>query len=94
MIETIKSKDENGDQWYFDTEPSNHMSGKMSWFIDLNQIVKRRIRFADNSVVNAKCTDKVMIQRKKGKESYISEVLYVPKMKSNLICIGQLLKKG
>jgi hypothetical protein len=38
----------------------------------------RIIRFADNSVVNAKCNDKVMIQRKKGKESCISEVLYVP----------------
>ncbi|AES94031.2 hypothetical protein MTR_5g010110 [Medicago truncatula] len=58
-------------------------------FIDLNQIVKRY-----NSVVNAKCNNKVMIQIKKGKESYISEVLYIPKMKSNFISLGQLLKKG
>ena len=36
----------------------------------------------------------MMIQRKDGKKACISNVLYVPKMKSNLLSLGQLLEKG
>ena len=37
---------------------------------------------------------KVMIKKRDGSKCFISGVLYVPGMKSNLLSIGQLLEKG
>jgi len=45
-------------------------------------------------MVSATGIDKVLIHRKDGKKASITDVLYVPNMKSNLISIGQLLQKG
>jgi hypothetical protein len=70
------------------------MSGKRTWFYELDESVNRRIRFADDSVVKAEGIGKVRIQCKDGRNTSISDVLYVPTMKSNLISIGQLLEKG
>ena len=93
LMATIKGEDD--DQWYLDTGFSNHMSGKKNWFyINLNESVKRKIRFAYNIMVNAKGIRNVMIRRNDGTESFISDMLYVPTMRSNLISLGQLLEKG
>jgi len=70
------------------------MTGKISWFAELDHLVNRKIRFADNSMVSAAGIGKVLIHRKDGKKASITDVLYVPNMKSNLISIGQLLHKG
>lgn len=37
---------------------------------------------------------KVLIKRKDGNQSFISDVLFVPCMKNNLLSLGQLLEKG
>jgi transposase InsO family protein len=94
MLMAIIKEEDNDDQWYLDTGCSNHMSGKRTWFYELDEFVNRRIRFADDSVVKAEGIGKVRIQCKDGRNTSISDVLYVPTMKSNLISIGQLLEKG
>ena len=94
MLMAIIKEEDDDDQWYLDTGCSNHMSGKKTWFCELDESVTRKIRFADDSVVNAEGIGKIKIQSKDGKDSFISDVLYVPNMKSNLISIGQLLEKG
>jgi len=47
-----------------DTGCSNHMTGKKSWFSELDDSVNRKIRFADNSIVCAAGIGKVLIHRK------------------------------
>ena len=91
---TIKEEEERSDEWYLDTRCSNHMTDKKSWFSELDDSVNRKISFADNSIVCAAGIGKVLIHRKDGKKACITDVLYVPNMKSNLISIGQLLQKG
>nr|XP_012572793.1 uncharacterized protein LOC101489768 [Cicer arietinum] len=80
--------------WYLDTRCSNHMSGHKDWFVSIDEKVKRKIRFADNNIVTAKGVGKILIQIRDGKQSFICDVLYVPNMKNNLVCLGQLLEKG
>lgn len=70
------------------------MSGRKEWFHDLNEAVKSQVRFADNSVISAEGVGKVMIKRKDGIQTCISDVLYVPNMKTNLLSLGQLVEKG
>ncbi|XP_019438981.1 PREDICTED: uncharacterized protein LOC109344685 [Lupinus angustifolius] len=76
------------------TMKNNDESGKKDWFTILDESAKNKIKFADHSVVVVEGIGKVMIQRKDGNKAYISNVLYVPKMKINLLSLGQLLEKG
>ena len=56
--------------------------------------MKNIVKFVDNSSIVAEGIGKVMITRNDGKVAYISDVLYVPSMKNNLLSLGQLLEKG
>jgi len=53
--------------------------------------VRSSVRFTDNNTITAEGVGKVMITRKDGN---MSDVLYVPNMKNNLLSFGQLLEKG
>ncbi|CAJ2632337.1 unnamed protein product [Trifolium pratense] len=94
MLMAVIKEEEDDDKWYLDIGCSNHMSGKRTWFYELDETVNRRIRFADDSSVRAEGIGKIKIRSKDGKDALISDVLYVPTMKSNLISIGQLLEKN
>lgn len=80
--------------WYLDTGCSNHMTGHKNWLLDLDESVKSKVRFADNTTIDAEGIGKVMIKRGEGKPAYLTDVLYVPSMKTNLLSLGQLLQKG
>jgi hypothetical protein len=49
-----------------------------------NIITRKPNKFADNSPVTTEAKGKVLIQRRNGKQSYKTDVLYVPQMKNNL----------
>jgi len=70
------------------------MTGRREWLIDLDPSVRSSVRFADNNTITVEGVGKVMITRKDGKTAYMSDVLYVPNMKYNLLSLGQLLEKG
>ena len=69
------------------------MKGHKDWFYEIDETVKRSIKFGDGSSVMAKGIGKVDIRRD-GSKVTISDVLYVPNMESNLLSLGQLLEKG
>jgi len=88
-----KGDEEKNDEWCFDIGCSNHMTGKNSWFFEIDDPVNRKIWFAYNNIVSTKGIGKVMIHIKDGKIACITDVLYVPNMKSNLTSISQLLQE-
>ncbi|XP_027927468.1 uncharacterized protein LOC114184355 [Vigna unguiculata] len=92
MVTTNSEEDESC--WYLYTGCSNHMTRRREWLIDLDPSVRSNVKFTDNSTITAEGVRKVMITRKDGKTAYMSDVLYVPNMKNNLLCLGQLLEKG
>nr|KYP46743.1 Retrovirus-related Pol polyprotein from transposon TNT 1-94 [Cajanus cajan] len=95
MVTTEKPEKKTlSESWYLDTGCSNHMSFQKKWFINLNEKIKSKVKFADNSTVECEGKGKILIRRKDGKTTVISDVLYVPAMKHNLLSIGQLLQKG
>ncbi|GAU10148.1 hypothetical protein TSUD_420080, partial [Trifolium subterraneum] len=56
---------------------------------------RRRGRgFGDESKVAVKGKGNVLIRLKNGDHQFISNVYYVPNMKSNILSLGQLLEKG
>lgn len=70
------------------------MIGHNEWFITLDETTKSRVKFTDHRSVAVEGIGKILIKRKDGKHSYITNVLYVPKMKNNLLSIGQFLERG
>ncbi|KHN19736.1 hypothetical protein glysoja_024837, partial [Glycine soja] len=94
LMATTNSEEDNVNLWYLDTGCSNHMTGHREWFVNIDDKVKSKIKFANYNSVTVEGIGKVMIQRKDGQHSFINDVLYVPNMKNNLLSLGQLLEKG
>ncbi|KAJ7980886.1 Retrovirus-related Pol polyprotein from transposon TNT 1-94 [Quillaja saponaria] len=82
------------DVWYVDTGCSNHMCGSKSSFSYLNEDFHSTVSFGDCSTVNVMGNGDIQIRTKNGFAETISNVLYVPNLKSNLLSAGQLQEKG
>jgi hypothetical protein len=93
LLVITRDETDNKDKWYLDTGCSTHMTGRKDWFVNLTSTQNNNVRFADDSIVAVKGVGDVSIKRKDGKLSLISNVLYIPGMKCNLLRIGQLLEK-
>nr|KYP57044.1 Retrovirus-related Pol polyprotein from transposon TNT 1-94 [Cajanus cajan] len=88
------AKDNEAEIWYVDTGCSNHMSGSKSSFSYLNENFHSTVSFGDCSTVKVMGKGDIKIKTKNGFIETISNVLYVPDLKSNLLSAGQLQEKG
>ncbi|KAM7489607.1 hypothetical protein LguiB_027091 [Lonicera macranthoides] len=82
------------DVWYVDTGCSNHMCGTKSSFSNLNENFCSTISFGDSSIVEVMGKGDISITTRNGFVEIISNVFYVPDLKSNLLSAGQLQDKG
>ncbi|KAL5832283.1 hypothetical protein ACOSQ4_017637 [Xanthoceras sorbifolium] len=57
-------------------------------FSDLNESFRNTIKFGDNSTVSVMGKEKVTFQTKKNSTHTISNVLFVPNLKTNLLSIS------
>nr|XP_016495311.1 PREDICTED: uncharacterized protein LOC107814410 [Nicotiana tabacum] len=87
-------KETEQDVWYLDTSCTNHMTGSKSGFSYLNEDFHSKVSFGDCSTVDATEKGDIKIKTNNGFVETISNVLYVPDLKSNLLSVGQLQEKG
>ncbi|CAL9028348.1 unnamed protein product [Prunus brigantina] len=69
------------------------MCGRREFFVELNEEVHGDVSLGDSSKLSVEGKGRIKIFRNNGKEEYISDVYYIPSMKSNILSIGQLLQK-
>ena len=70
------------------------MCGKRELFVELDETVQAQVSFGDSSKTPVKGRGNILIKLKNGDHDYISNVYYVPAMKSNILSMEQLLEKG
>jgi len=89
MVETNSE-----DVWFLDSGCNNHMTGNIALFSALDQNVKSKVTLGTDSKISVMGKGEVKIFTKKGEKKTIADVYYVPRMRCNLLSIGQLVHKG
>ncbi|RDY09483.1 hypothetical protein CR513_06141, partial [Mucuna pruriens] len=75
-------------------DTSNHMCGYKEKFVELEEKVRGNVSFGDSSKVQIQGKGTILISLKDGSHKFIKDVYYVPKLKSNILSLGQLVEKG
>ncbi|XP_076882412.1 uncharacterized protein LOC143530876 [Bidens hawaiensis] len=91
VIPGVFEKDEkNEGTWYLDNGVSHHMSGKKEFFTTLDERVSAQVKFGDGSEIEIKGKGNVTMVSKTGEKKTFCDVFYMPKLKTNLLSLGQL----
>ncbi|VVA23810.1 PREDICTED: Retrovirus-related Pol poly from transposon, partial [Prunus dulcis] len=76
-------------EWYIDSGCSNHMIGNGSLLIDIRTNVVGKVQMPNGELVNVAGMGTLAIDTTKGRK-YIKEVMYLPRLKENLLSVGQM----
>jgi Protein of unknown function (DUF3179) len=76
--------------WYVDSGASNHMSGCLEHFTNLDTITRGRMKLGDGFEVPIGGRGTVLIQGRTGEYRALTDVYYIPKLTTNVISLGQL----
>ncbi|KAJ9554040.1 hypothetical protein OSB04_018085 [Centaurea solstitialis] len=85
----IESNTDEDDVWYLDNGASNHMTGKYSYFSELNENITGWVKFGDGSLVSIKGKGSILFIGKNGEQKLLKDVYYIPSLRSNVISLGQ-----
>ncbi|XP_024993120.1 uncharacterized protein LOC112526909 [Cynara cardunculus var. scolymus] len=80
--------------WYLDNGASNHMTGKYSYFSELNERIIGRVRFGDGSCVRIAGKGSILFEGKNGEQKIMKDVYNIPSLQSNAISLGQSTLSG
>lgn len=80
--------------WYLDNGASNHMTGDPGKFLELDEGVTGRVKFGDGSGVQIEGKESILFECRDGSQWLLRGVYYIPKLKSNLVSLGQLIESG
>jgi len=86
--------DESEQRWYLDSGASNHMTKCRAAFSELDEKHAVSIRFSDGSRVEIRRRGTVLFKCKNGEHRALSEVYYIPELRSSIVSLGQLDEHG
>ncbi|CAN6310868.1 unnamed protein product [Urochloa humidicola] len=89
-----REDDEVEQKWYLDSGASSHMTGNRNAFSELDIGYAGTVKFGDNSVVEVRGRGTVLFHCQTGEHRALTEVYYIPKLRSNIVSIGQLDERG
>ena len=84
----VQSKREDG-MWYVDNGASNHMTGERSYFSELNESIKGKVKFGDGSCVDINGKGSILFEAKTGEHRLLTDIYYIPDLKRNILSLGQ-----
>ena len=90
-LELNKTNDVN---WYLDNGASNHMTGEKTFFSELNESIKGRVKFGDGSCVKIDGKGSIIFEAKRGEQKLLTDIYYIPELRSNILSLGQATEQG
>nr|GFA00990.1 zinc finger, CCHC-type [Tanacetum cinerariifolium] len=85
------SKDSLG---YLYNRASNHMTRVKEHFKELDEKVSGKVKFRDGSYIEIKGKGSILLECDDEKQRILSQVDYIPSLKSNLLSLGQFTEIG
>lgn len=80
--------------WYLDNGASNHMTGNRKYFKRIDETITGKVRFGDDSRIDIKGKGSILFYSKDGGKKLLSDVYYIPDLRSNIISLGQATEAG
>ena len=85
----------DGDKiWYLYNGASNHMTGNKNYFKSIDETITGKVRFCDDSRINIEGKGSILFITQTGENKLLSNVYYIPNLRSNIISLGQAMKSG
>ena len=81
-------------RWILDTGATNHMTEARSTFSELNSGIRGTVNFGDGSVVEIEGCNTILFVSKGGEYCKLTNVYFIPRLKANLVSLGQLDETG
>ena len=82
------------DMWYLDTGARSHMMGMKTFYPSLDESHKGEVRFDDGSSIRYEGKREVHVECTNGERMIFENVLYIPKLKTNILILGKLDSQG
>ena len=79
---------------YLDIEASNDMSGCREIFSELDVGVRGSVRLGDGNDVQIEGRGTILFECRNGEHLTLSEVYFIPRLRSNIISLGQMNELG
>lgn len=80
--------------WYLDNEASNHMTGDRRYFSRIDYTITGKVRFGDDSRIDIREKGTISFIDINGEPRRMTDVYYIPDLKSNIISLGQATEAG
>ena len=90
-LETDKKED---GVWYLDNGASNHMTGERSYFSEINDNIKGKVKFGDGSFVDISGKGSILFEAKTGEQKLLTDIYFIPELKRNILSLGQATEQG
>jgi hypothetical protein len=84
----------NGRRWFLDSRASNHMTGCREMVMQLDEKVRGTVKFGDGSLVEIHGRGVVLFSCRSGEHCAFTNVYFIPKLRTNIISLGQLDEAG
>lgn len=93
LMACMDSDDDRKNRWFFDSGCSNHMSGDLSKFSQLDDKYQHSVKLGNNykMKIHGKGRVKLCVN---GIKHILTDVFYVPGLTNNLLSVGQLQERG
>ena len=85
---------ERDNLWYLDNGASNHMTGNLNFFSKLDERVTGKVKFGDDSRIDIKGKGSILFITGNGERKILSDVYFIPDLRSNIISLGQATESG
>ncbi|PNY01730.1 copia-type polyprotein, partial [Trifolium pratense] len=94
MLLMAKTNDDaKSENWFLDSGCSYHMAGNKDWFYDFDENYRDSVKLGDDSRMNVMGKGNVKLSIN-GRVHILTDVYFIPGLKTNLLSIGQIQQKN